>query len=198
MIGRLVGRVVEEEADGAFVLDVGGVGYDVVAPLGTVGRLGDRGANVTVFVHTHVREDTLSLYGFASKDDREAFRALIAVSNVGPKIAVAVLSSLSAGELAQAVERGDVARLVKLPGIGKRTAERLVLELRGKLAVPTSLDVKRIVPPSDGQATVLATTLVRMGFKAGEVDRVVAGLGPRVDELPLGDLIREALGQLSR
>jgi Holliday junction DNA helicase RuvA len=204
MIARLTGRIVEQEPDGGVVLDVGGVGYDVAAPLGAVGRLvTEADGRVTFHVHTHVREDTFALYGFASRSERETFRSLIAVSNVGPRIALALLSSLSAAELSRAVARADVAALVKIPGIGKRTAERLVLELKGKLdVVPEGPNATSATPnalPPGTQAEVLVSTLTRMGFRPAEAERAVQALGAtRVAEGTLSDLVREALVHLSR
>src|SRR5579883_3362132 len=130
MIGRLTGKVVAHEAESAVVLDVGGVGYELAVPLGTLGRAPtDESGRTTLFVHTHLREDALTLFGFASDRERAAFRTLISVSNVGPKIAMAVLSALPAEELAHAIAAKDVARLTSINGVGKKTAERLVLEL---------------------------------------------------------------------
>src|SRR5262249_8764442 len=135
MIGRLSGRVIEE-GDGTTVLDVNGVGYELVTPLGTIGRARPDGeGRVTLFVHTHVREDQLSLFGFASEGDRLAFRTLIGVSSVGPKTAIAVLSALPAHELGLAIARKELGKLTSISGIGKKTAERLLLELKDKLTV---------------------------------------------------------------
>lgn len=209
MIGRLSGRVVDEAADGTVVLDVHGVGYEVVMPIGSLGRLlagaGARpakDAEVTIFVHTHVREDALSLYGFATKEDRAAFRALIGVSSIGPKIATAVLSALPGPELSMTVGRGDVVKLTKIPGIGKRTAERIVLELKDKLpavagAAPSGADAPA-VPPRGGQAELVQRALVEMGFRPPEAERAVASLGDKIDTTPLPDLVRQALAQLVR
>ena len=134
MIGRLRGRVLTDEATGAVVLDVHGVGYDVLTPVGTLGRARvDAQREVELWIHTHVREDALDLFGFATETDRRVFRLLLAVPNVGPKTALGVLSAMPVDELSRAVERGDHARLGKIPGIGKKTAERLVLELKEKL-----------------------------------------------------------------
>src|SRR6185369_8880802 len=122
LIGRLVGRIVEESADGAVVLDVHGVGYEVTVPLGTVGRATpDPQGAVTFYVHTHVREDALLLFGFASRDERAVFRQLIGVSNIGPKIALSILGALSVGELAGAIARGETSKLTAVPGVGKKT-----------------------------------------------------------------------------
>jgi Holliday junction DNA helicase RuvA len=132
VIGRLSGVIVEQGGDGSCVLDVGGVGYEVFVPLRLVGRL-PASAPAVLHVHTHVREEAFTLYGFASLDDRAAFRILLGVSGVGPKLAMTVLSELSALELARAVARGDRARLEAISGVGKKTAARLLLELKDKL-----------------------------------------------------------------
>ncbi len=204
MIGRLTGRVVEESADGTVVLDVSGVGYELTVPLGTIGRASpDPAAPMTLFVHTHVREDALLLYGFASREDRAAFRVLIGISNIGPKIATNILSALSAGELATAVARGETNRLTAIPGIGKKTAERIVLELKDKLIAPPAAKAAAPgapapPPPPTGKAELLHGALTRMGFKPAEAERALTSLGARVEAEPLGDLVREALVLLSR
>jgi Holliday junction DNA helicase RuvA len=133
MIGRLVGKVSAEDGDGATTIDVAGVGYEVTLPPGTLGRAVHHKDAVELIVHTHVREDALELFGFASLLERKVFRLLIGVPNVGPRTALAVLGHLPAPELAHAVAAQDIKTLNKIPGIGKKTAERLVLELREKL-----------------------------------------------------------------
>ena len=208
MIGRLSGRVVEESADGTVVVDVSGVGYEVAVPLGTIGRATlDPSGPVTLFVHTHVREDALSLYGFATREDRAAFRALIGISNIGPKIAMSILSVLSATELAVVIARGEAARLTAIPGVGKKTAERLILELKDKLIVPPSaMPAKSAAgapaappppPAPSSKAELLHGALTRMGFRPTEADRAITALGARVESDALGDLVREALAVLS-
>ena len=197
MIGRLTGRVVESEGDGTVILDVGGVGYELMTPLGTLGRAGREDGTTVLHVHTHVREDALELFGFATEDERVAFRTLIGISKVGPKLAMAVLSGVSVAELARLVATWQVGLLTKIPGVGKRTAERMVLELKGKLSpvsLPGPVTAKGPVQ-TPGQATVLAEALVRMGFRASDVDRAVAGMA-HLDR-PMGELIREALSLLS-
>jgi Holliday junction DNA helicase RuvA len=202
MIGRLRGRVVQDEADGTLVIEVGGVGYEVVAPLGTLGRAEPDAEGMTLLhVHTHVREDQLVLFGFATADERVAFRTLIGISKVGPKLALSVLGAVSVGELAQLVATGQVGMLTKVPGVGKKTAERMILELEGKLSAPaTSPGVTRTPPRAgaagqSGQRGVLSEALVRMGFKPAEAERAVNAM----DDLdrPMGELIREALAILS-
>lgn len=205
MIGRLTGRVIEED-DGTTVLDVNGVDYELVTPLGTIGRARDDGeGRVTLFVHTHVREDQLSLFGFASEGDRLAFRTLIGVSSVGPKTAIAVLSALPAHELGLAIARKELGKLTSISGIGKKTAERLLLELKDKLTVlqaapPRAASGPAIPagPASSSTPELLARALVNMGYKSGEADRAIEQLGGKVVELPLPDLLKEALAVLSK
>ncbi len=201
MIGRLVGRIVEDAADGTLVLDVRGVGYEVLAPLGTVGRAApDAEGAVTLFVHTHVREDALLLYGFASRDERAAFRQLIGVSNIGPKIGLSILGALSVAELATAVARGETAKLTGVPGVGKKTAERIVLELKDKLlALAAPLVATAPAKPTSrgAKAELVHGALTRMGYRPVEAERAVSSLGARVESEPLADLVREALGLLT-
>lgn len=208
MIGRLTGRIVEEGDEGTVVLDVAGVGYEVTVPLGTVGRVrglaGVAAAEpVTLFIHTHVREDALLLYGFASHADRSVFRVLIGISNIGPKSAVTILGAITAAELAAVIARRETARLTAIPGVGKKTAERLVLELKDKLldvpSSPTSLASPAAMPSAGAgkQGELLHGALTRMGYRPAEADRAVSALGARIDEAPLGELMRDALALLT-
>jgi len=197
MIGWLRGRVLAEEPSGALVIDVGGVGYDVNAPLGTLGRARQSEGCVEVFVHTHVREDALDLFGFATDTDRRTFRLLLGIPNVGPKTALGVLSALSASELAAAIGAGDLRRLSKVPGIGKKTAERFVLELKDKPPAVAG-DAPPLVsgaPVSDAKQRLLSA-LTNMGYRAAEAERAVAGLGSKVEASPIGELLKEALALL--
>lgn len=205
MIGRLTGKVIDDE-DGTTVLDVNGVGYELVIPIGTIGRAPvDPEGKVTLFVHTHVREDQLSLFGFASEGDRLAFRTLIGVSSVGPKTAIAVLSALPANELGRAIAQKELNKLTSISGIGKKTAERLLLELKDKISVlqaaPPRLDARTAsaaaTPPSSN-GELLARALINMGYKTSEADRAVEQLGAKLVELPLPDLLKEALAVLSK
>jgi holliday junction DNA helicase RuvA len=205
LIGRLTGTVASEEADGTFVLDVGGVGYEVLAPVGALGRARGQatGGELTFYVHTHVREDALSLFGFATPEDKAAFRTLISVSNVGPKMALALLSAMPAEELARAVGAKDLTKLVAVPGIGKKTAERLLLELKDKIAPPArpAAGVRREqVAEGAGptNAELLTSALTRMGYRPAEADRAVLHLGGRIDTEPVQVLVREALAVLAR
>jgi holliday junction DNA helicase RuvA len=201
LIGRLAGRLVEDGVDGTLVLDVAGVGYEVTVPIGTVGRAApDPSGTVTLFIHTHVREDALLLYGFASLEERAAFRHLIGVSNIGPKIAMSILGALAVSELSAAIARGETAKLTKVPGVGKKTAERIVLELKDKLLAPPPAHPHAAPLPAAGRVSakgeLLHGALTRMGFRPAEAERAVAALGDRVEAEPLGELIREALAVL--
>jgi holliday junction DNA helicase RuvA len=204
MIGRLTGRVVAQEPEGAIVVDVGGVGYEVFAPLGAAGRAAvDEGGRSTFYVHTHAREDALILFGFATETDRGAFRTLIGVSNVGPKTALAVLSALPAEDLANVIAAKDLAKLTGIPGIGKKTAERLVLELRDRLARPTvAATATAGSSPREAGAThprdLLVGALTRMGYRPAEAERAATALAPRIATDALADLVREALAILAK
>lgn len=198
MIGLLRGKLAAEEPNGALIVDVSGVGYEVMTPLGTVGRTRCENGEHTLWIHTHVREDSLDLFGFCSEIERRVFRLLITVPNVGPKTALGVLSALPPPDLAAAVHSGDMARLNKIPGVGKKTAERLVLELKEKLPKffpdpePTTRPSER---PDMGRRLVLALT--SMGYKPAEAERAVAALGPSVTVEPMDRLLREALTRLT-
>jgi len=203
VIGRLTGIVVEQALDGACVLDVNGVGYEVFVPLGALGRLPAPPAKVTLQVHTHVREDALILYGFATPEDRAAFRVLIGVTGIGPKVALSILSSLSAGELAEAINRGDKARFKNVSGVGAKLVARLVLELKDKLEFargtdPSATGVRAKPPPAhDGVLGTVQAALVQMGFKPGEAELAVQKIEPSAEGKPTEELLREALTVLA-
>jgi Holliday junction DNA helicase RuvA len=135
MIALLRGTLVEKHPNQA-VVEAGGVGYDVTIQISTYANLPDTGGEVRLRIHTHVREDALALYGFLTQDEKALFERLIGVSGIGPTLAVKILSGLSAVELIHAIRRGEIERLVRVPGVGKKTAERMVLELRDKLPAP--------------------------------------------------------------
>ncbi len=207
MIGRLTGTVVGDEPDGSLTLDVGGVGYEVLAPLGTVGKARAMASAphtdpIVLHIHTHVREDTFTLFGFATPDDKSAFRLLISVSNIGPKTALAVLSALSVAELANALASKDVQKLVGVPGIGRKTAERLVLELKDKLVASAVVAVAPAgAPPQSGQLSredTVSRALTGMGYRPAEADRAIQQLRGKLDTLTVPELIREALAVLAR
>ncbi len=202
MIGRLVGKLVTDDVDGTIILDVAGVGYEVTVPLGAVGRA--RGAapadgSLSLYVHTHVREANFDLYGFASLKEREVFRVLIGLPGVGPKLALAVLSALPPQELSQAVQAGDIKRLNKISGVGKKTAERLVLELKEKLPKFVQEADRQEPAPRGSSADEerLIGALTNMGYKPNEAERAVATLASRLGQEPISDLLRAALAELA-
>jgi holliday junction DNA helicase RuvA len=135
MIAHLRGLLLEKHPNQAIV-EAGGVGYDVTIPVSTFSALPPEGAEVRLRIHTHVREDALALFGFLSRDEKFLFERLISVSGIGPKLAITVLSGLAAPDLIGAIRGGDVQRLVRIPGVGKKTAERIILELRDKIPLP--------------------------------------------------------------
>lgn len=135
MIALLRGTLVEKHPNQA-ILDVGGVGYDVTVPISTFSKLPGPGSEARLHIHTHVREDALSLFGFLTRDEKNLFEKLIAVSGIGPGLAIKVLSGMDALDLQNAIRRGEIEKLIRIPGVGKKTAERMVLELRDKLPAP--------------------------------------------------------------
>jgi Holliday junction DNA helicase RuvA len=186
LIARLRGKPVARTADG-MVVDVGGVGY-LVAATPAVLRAAQGSAEVTVETYLHVREDALQLYGFADASERELFTALLGVSGVGPKVALAVVSGSPSAELRRAIVLGDPARFQAIPGIGKKTAERIVLELKDKLGDD---DVVPISAASGTSSHVVARdALVELGYSVAEAEKALAEVDP---ELPAEERIRLAL-----
>ena len=203
VIGRLTGTIVDQGVDGACVIDVNGVGYEVFVPLGALGKLPAAPDKLTLHVHTHVREDAFVLYGFASANDRAAFRVLIGVTGIGPKLALAILSSMSAADLADAIGRGDKARFKGVSGVGVKLVSRMVLELKDKLdfarGVPSSGVVSKAKPQQafDGQLGTVHAALVQMGFRALEAEQAVLKIGAQADGKKTEQLLREALSVLA-
>jgi Holliday junction DNA helicase RuvA len=144
-------------------VETGGVGYDVIIPVSTYANLPETGAEVRLRIHTHVREDALALYGFLTQDEKNLFEKLISVSGVGPRLGVTVLSGIPATELVHAIRRGEVDRLVRVPGIGKKTAERLVLELRDKLPAPAGEEPPQQAAPFNALEQDVLSALLNLG-----------------------------------
>jgi Holliday junction DNA helicase RuvA len=186
-------------------LDVGGVGYELEAPLSAFFDRPGADTPVSLFTHLVVREDAQLLYGFRSRPERELFRALIRVNGVGPKLALALLSGIDAPELVRCIQEGDVASLTRLPGVGKKTAERLIVEMRDRIAEAFG----EALPPELARPTAVATpapevnlrdeaegALIALGYKPAEASRAVAAV---TEDGPLEELIRQALkGMVSR
>lgn len=193
MIGRLTGTLLEKYPPQVLV-DVQGVGYEVDVPLSTFYNLPATGQPVTLLTHFSVREDAQQLFGFLTTKEREAFRLLIRITGVGPKLALAVLSGLSVDELAQAVTLQEAGRLTRIPGVGKKTAERLLLELKGKLAdaLPTG---PGILPATAGVQADALNALIALGYSDKEALPVVKQLP---EGLALEEAIRQALKLLAK
>src|SRR5437764_9512965 len=162
MIASLTGTLVEKHPNQA-VVDVGGVGYDVTIPVSTFSGLPGTGAEVRLRVHTHVREDALALYGFLSQDEKALFEKLISVGGIGPTLAIKILSGLSAVDLIAHIRRGEVEKLVRIPGVGKKTAERMVLELRDKLPAPSGEPSAQPSPALDPVEQDVLSALLNLG-----------------------------------
>ena len=195
MIAWLKGELLEKQAP-SLVLNVNGVGYELEAPMSTFYDLPEVGAQATVFVHMVVREDAQLLFGFASKQQREMFRSLIRVNGVGPKVALAVLSTLSAQELLQCMANEDVTQLCRVPGIGKKTAQRLVVEMKDRLEKEfgdVTLEVS-LGESSSNSSRDAIDALVALGYKNSDSSRVVKSLD---SSLSSEELIRQALRILS-
>ena len=194
MIARLAGTVLEKQPM-RVVLDVGGVGYDVHVPLSSFGAIGEPGSTLVVRVHTHVREDALVLYGFASQAELTIFEKLISVSGIGPRLALAVLSGLPPLELASAITRGDVGQLTRIPGIGKKTAERIVLELKDTLGLAAPGE------PADaasGPREDLLSALVNLGYHRPTAEKAVDDVLKAQPDQDFEVVLRASLKRLSR
>ena len=190
MIGRITGKLIEKRPP-LVLLDVQGVGYEIDVPMSTFYQLPAIGSQVTLHTHLVVREDAHLLFGFGSEEERAAFRQLLKISGVGARTALAVLSGLSVADLLQAVRAEDSSRLTKIPGIGKKTAERLLLELRGKLEMILSPGA---APAVSGSQDVL-NALLALGYNEREANWAI---GQSSDGLPVADGIRQALKLLSK
>jgi Holliday junction DNA helicase RuvA len=173
MIGQLRGRLTDKRPNQVLV-DVGGVGYLVQVPLSTYAALGELHTEVTLLIHTHVREDALSLYGFLSSREKHFFEMLLSASGVGPSLALKILSGMSVEELVPAIRGGDLARLTKIPGVGRKTAERIVVELKDKLdAVTVEVERPAASSPAGIDADVVSA-LVNLGYEARAAEGAVA------------------------
>ncbi|PTT81775.1 Holliday junction branch migration protein RuvA [Pelomonas sp. HMWF004] len=189
MIGRLTG-VIAEKTPPQVLIDVAGVGYEVDVPMSTFFNLGALGERAVLLTHLVVREDAHQLFGFLTQEERGTFRLLIKISGIGPRMALGLLSGLSVAELAQAVSRQETGRLTKVPGVGKKTAERLLLELKGKLGADLALPA---TVANDAQADILQA-LVALGYSEKDAATALKALPPDVG---VSDGIKLALKKLS-
>jgi Holliday junction DNA helicase RuvA len=192
VIAHLRGRVLRKNPQ-EVIVDVAGVGYKVAIPVSTFYRLGEEGAEVSLRVHTHVREDALALYGFLTAHEQDLFESLIQVAGVGPRLAVNILSGIEAAELAAALRTSDVARLTRVPGVGKKTAERLVVELKDKMPPAlTPSEEAETLPPATPKEDLLSA-LAHLGYSRGEAERGVDRALRDDGDGRFEDLLRRAL-----
>ena len=197
MIGSLRGRLLDRSLTGELLVEVGGVGYRVVVAAAGALALGEVGSEVFVWVHHHVRDDAQVLYGFATAEERQCFEALLGAHGVGPSLAMAILSVHSPAALRQAVASDDVAALCLVPGVGKKTAARLLIELKSRLEVPEGVGAVTAAPGAGGPPSALADVrdaLAGLGYGADEVRAVLRDLPADGDA---GTLLREALQRLA-
>jgi Holliday junction DNA helicase RuvA len=196
VIAQVRGRLLRKEPQEA-VVDVGGVGYRVAIPLSTFYRIGEPGGEVTLLTHTHVREDTLALFGFLTAAEQALFERLIAVSGVGPRLAISILSGIEAPDLVSALRSSDVPRLTRIPGVGRKTAERLVVELKDKMQ---GLAASEEPAPAGQAATAkddVVSALLHLGYSRPEAERGTERALKEGGAGPFEDLLRRTLRILS-
>jgi holliday junction DNA helicase RuvA len=196
MIGQLRGRLSDKRPNQVLV-DVGGVGYLVQVPLSTYAALSELHTEVTLLIHTHVREDALALYGFLSSREKHFFEMLISASGVGPSLALKILSGMSVEELVPAIRAGDLARLTRIPGVGRKTAERMVVELKDKLEAVTIEAAKPAVASLAGIEADVISALVNLGYDARGAESAVTEAKREVGTSEFEKLLRAALQALS-
>jgi len=198
MIGHLRGTLLEK-APSRLIIDVGGVGYDVQVPLSTFYVVGEPGVVVVLRIHTHVREDVIALYGFATTLEHDVFERLIAISGVGPKLALAVLSGIEPTELIKAVRVQDIARLTAIPGVGKKTAERISLELKDRL--PTALTAGQpaaVASAEDQLRTDLLSALLNLGYQRTAVEKAIDKVTRDAPDVRFEQALKEILRLLMK
>ncbi|HKD70989.1 MAG TPA: Holliday junction branch migration protein RuvA [Candidatus Acidoferrum sp.] len=195
MIGLLRGRLLDKRPN-QVILDVGGVGYLVAIPLSTFATLGELHAEVTLLIHTHVREDALALYGFLSAREKHLFELLLGASGVGPTLALKILSGMNVEELIPAIRTGDLVRLTKIPGVGRKTAERMVVELKDKLEAVTVEAEKPAASPA-GAAADVKSALINLGYDERAAEAAVSEAKRQAGTANFETLLRATLAALS-
>jgi Holliday junction DNA helicase RuvA len=199
VIAHLRGRISEKQPN-RIIVDVNGVGYDVFVPLSTFYGLGDPGAEIALRIHTHVREDALLLYGFATLLEQELFERLIGVSGIGPKVALAVLSGIEPQDLIRAIERGDLARLTAIPGVGKKTSERIVLELKDRLphARASAALAADAEPAPRALQDDVVSALVNLGYHRPLAEKAAASAVKAVPDAGFERTLKQALREVAK
>jgi Holliday junction DNA helicase RuvA len=196
MIAHLRGKLLAKHPNQAIV-ETGGVGYDVTISVPTFSDLPALGAEVALYIHTHVREDLIALYGFMRPSEKTLFEKLITVSGIGPKLAITILSGMAADEMVGAIRGNDVARLTRIPGIGKKTAERMVLELRDKLPEPGTPYTPAVSTMSGMEEDVISA-LMNLGYQRAAAEKALAAVVKHKKDGPFDAMFREALSALSK
>jgi len=194
MIAHLRGRLIAKHPNQAIV-EAAGVGYDVVITVPTFSELGGLGGEVAMHIHTHVREDAIALFGFLHPEEKQLFEKLLSVSGIGPKLAITILSGMAAAEMVGAIRSNDVAKLTKIPGIGKKTAERMVLELRDKLK---DFGLVPAAPPASPIEEDVLSALTNLGYQRPMAEKAVATVAQTGTGQEFDAMFREALALLSK
>jgi len=205
MIAHLSGTLLIKQAN-SVILDVQGVGYEVIIPVSTFFDIGDTGANVALRIYTHVREDTLQLYGFRTARERELFLLLLSVSGIGPKLAIGMLSAMNADEIITATRTNNLVRLTSIPGVGKKTAERLVIELRDKMTQLSSPAIDEALaaatantaPTEDAIRTDALSALTNLGYQKAAAEKALMQAIQEGGDLSVELLLRRTLRSLSK
>ncbi|HEV7475570.1 MAG TPA: Holliday junction branch migration protein RuvA [Pyrinomonadaceae bacterium] len=207
MIAHLSGTLLSKQAT-SVVLDVGGVGYEITIPVSTFYELEDAGAAVQLRIYTHVREDALQLYGFKTARERELFMRLISVSGIGPKLGITLLSGMSADEMIASIRTNNLARLTLIPGVGRKTAERLVMELRDKVAALSSADLEEefgdkitagAAPPTeDSMRSDVLSALLNLGYQRSSAEKAVTAAMDEGGDVSVESILRRSLRKLAK
>lgn len=199
MIAHLTGKLLEKHASTAIV-DVGGVGYEVSIPLSTFYELGEEGSEVSLRIYTHVREDAIQLFGFKTGRERDLYLRLISVQGIGPKLGVTILSGMSADEIVAAIRANNLAKITSIPGIGRKTAERLVIELRDKVGEMSAEGVEASAAPLAADAVFddALSALVNLGYQKAAAEKAVKQAATEGDEHTVQKLLRRSLQILAK
>lgn len=206
MIAHLSGTLLSKQAT-SVILDVGGVGYEITIPVSTFYELEDTGSTVQLRIYTHVREDTLQLYGFKTARERELFTRLISVSGIGPKLGITLLSGMSADEIIASIRTNNLARLTLIPGVGRKTAERLVVELRDKVASLSSAELEEElgapgsgtpVATEDSMRSDVLSALLNLGYQRGTAEKAVISAIDEGGDMSVENILRRSLRKLAK
>lgn len=197
MIANLVGTILDKQLQ-RLTIDVGGVGYDVHVPLSTSYGVGDVGANVSLRIHTHVSDDAIRLFGFGSALEQQLFERLISISGIGPKLALAVLSGIEPADLVRAIRGSDFGRLTSIPGVGRKTAERIVIELKDRVNKLTTDAADITAAPGDDVREDLLSALGNLGYQRAAAEKAVDRALGKVETREFEPLLREVLKALVR